>query len=881
MVATANRKDVTGRRSKASRRGGKQNSGRNAAQLAQKLRARGAAGSWGQTGSRPGPLRKLKKSRLSVTVVDDPARAAEQQAEQERQQKSDRVRKRRGARAAQEATHDEAQQAAEEQQLQRSAKVRRGSSKKKAANQDGAGQHHQGESERRKSKPPQHNTASSTAFPAVPQPDFDSVSDGEDSFSAFMVDEDGDELIVPAYIGSNTDLCSVFDKVLATPSDLKNDICATLDVYGGSAARFRLGCQLQGSRHEAIPGSDVSSKTSSAIYHSLGLTDENGVDLGPLSQNRANKIRRTAMLQHKSRYVLGFLNEKLKSMPTCTQAEADDPIFRRQYKASLFKENEHVSGITAAEVEQLRAPPPGMSHADLFILECCLLRFGITTVTAEDDEHRGDYFLCEEFRRAVTEILLQNGDHDDQAHGFEPRSDHDSGDGFPTYNQAKFGPDVTKSDEAQKDADADADTDSCSDSADSEEDAPPSEGAGDTDFVKTTPTASRHMDRILGGAVDITTSGYGDTKSVKAEMSEAKMSEKFNNVKVSVKYAVSKDDDPKKFFERFGFEVSQVDEALHFDKLKQTMKPTDVEAVTEALFEHVKSEPRYKQLKPKAQACFNFVFARDWLMNRDKRDITMYKIENRTAFDKLKQDKSKDPLAVQKFLLKLQEIQRKLGKDLCSNAMVRLQFLKGLNTALCKELMATRGFESLAFTRVYKRADRIWRTQIRANSFADANSGGNLTVADIEKKPDSLEAKFAALTPEQQLAVLNGKPYKKKWGGGGGGGGVKKGVYEKKGALDTSNSFLPLRHMQDSTFLKLYSKEQQKERQKLRADNGQPTKKPHLFEKDAWHGKKVCVDCRKIGHHAGECHNAASKHSKQLALMKAALKELKSDGDSE
>ena len=91
-------------------------------------------------------------------------------------------------------------------------------------NQDGGGQHHQGESERRKSKPPQHNTASSTAFSAVSQPDFDSVSDGEDSFSAFMFDEDGDKLLVPAYIGSNTELCSIFDQVLATPCDLKNDI---------------------------------------------------------------------------------------------------------------------------------------------------------------------------------------------------------------------------------------------------------------------------------------------------------------------------------------------------------------------------------------------------------------------------------------------------------------------------------------------------------------------------------------------------------------------------------------------------------------------------------------------------------------------------------
>ena len=146
MVAQqGSRKDVSARRSKASRRGGKQNSSRNAAQLAQKLRARGTSGSWAQPGGRPGPPRKLKKSRLSVTVVDDPTKAAEHRAEQERRQRSARVRKRQEARATQEADHDEAQQAAEEQQLQRSAKVRRGSSKKKAVNQDGAEQHHQGE----------------------------------------------------------------------------------------------------------------------------------------------------------------------------------------------------------------------------------------------------------------------------------------------------------------------------------------------------------------------------------------------------------------------------------------------------------------------------------------------------------------------------------------------------------------------------------------------------------------------------------------------------------------------------------------------------------------------------------------------------------------
>ena len=52
---------MSGRRSKAERRGGRQGSGRSAEQLASKLRARGSTGSWTKTGSRPGPLRKKKR----------------------------------------------------------------------------------------------------------------------------------------------------------------------------------------------------------------------------------------------------------------------------------------------------------------------------------------------------------------------------------------------------------------------------------------------------------------------------------------------------------------------------------------------------------------------------------------------------------------------------------------------------------------------------------------------------------------------------------------------------------------------------------------------------------------------------------------------------
>ena len=61
-------------------------------------------------------------------------------------------------------------------------------------------------------------------------------------------------------------------------------------------------------------------------------------------------------------------------------------------------------------------------------------------------------------------------------------------------------------------------------------------------------------------------------------------------------------------------------------------------------------------------------------------------------------------------------------------------------------------------------------------------------VADTDKEPDSLEARFAALTPEQRLAALSGKLFIKKKKGDGV---VKKiGATGGKGPLDPSNSFL-------------------------------------------------------------------------------------------
>ena len=43
--------------------------------------------------------------------------------------------------------------------------------------------------------------------------------------------------------------------------------------------------------------------------------------------------------------------------------------------------------MTKEEIENLATPPPGMFHRDLYLLECCLFRFGITTVADVDDDH--------------------------------------------------------------------------------------------------------------------------------------------------------------------------------------------------------------------------------------------------------------------------------------------------------------------------------------------------------------------------------------------------------------------------------------------------------------------------------------------------------------
>eukprot|EP01048_Picozoa_sp_COSAG05_P006577 COSAG05_NODE_435_length_9845_cov_24.433364_7_plen_90_part_00 len=83
--------------------------------------------------------------------------------------------------------------------------------------------------------------------------------------------------------------------------------------------------------------------------------------------------------------------------------------------------------------------------------------------------------------------------------------------------------------------------------------------------------------------------------------------------------------------------------------------------MTEAFFEHCKRTPAYRDLKPRKKAVYAFTFAEDWLCNRDKIDKTVDSIKEMTKFNGLKQGNSKEPIAVQRFILALQEPQRKLG----------------------------------------------------------------------------------------------------------------------------------------------------------------------------------------------------------------------------
>ena len=97
---------------------------------------------------------------------------------------------------------------------------------------------------------------------------------------------------------------------------------------------------------------------------------------------------------------------------------------------------------------------------------------------------------------------------------------------------------------------------------------------------------------------------------------------------------------------------------------------------------------------------------------------------------------------------------------------------------------------------------------------------------------------------------------------------------EVKKPLDRSRSYIPYQHMVDSTFLKEYSAAEQEARNALRASNLPPTRQPHLFAKDVWHGKKVCISCRCLGHTAGECRRTKEQLERQIAVCKLALDDI-------
>jgi hypothetical protein len=373
------------------------------------------------------------------------------------------------------------------------------------------------------------------------------------------------------------------------------------------------------------------------------------------------------------------------------------------------------------------------------------------------------------------------------------------------------------------------------------------------DYVGMTPAQSKRLTSLLTEEV---TEEKGDTRS---QLSDIKVTDKFNNVQISIKYDPK---NPTDFFERFKFETSQVDPALHFDKLKTCLSQKDLSAVTEAFFEHCKRTPAYRDLKPRKKAVYAFTFAEDWLCNRDKIDKTVDSIKEMTKFNGLKQGNSKEPIAVQRFILALQESQRKLGSALCSDEQLRIRFLTGMNLALRRNVMMQPRYESYDTKKLFKAADKLWRASVKATNF-----GGG----DTEEKfvtEDKLELKLNALVQKK-------KPWLKKHGNGDGKNDDKKN--NKGKPLDPSSKFLPTSHMVDKTFLPLYSKEDREARLALRKANALSISKPDLFAKDAWHGKKVCVDCRKVGHHAGECRRTKSRNERQLSLIRSQLEELRKE----
>lgn len=94
--------------------------------------------------------------------------------------------------------------------------------------------------------------------------------------------------------------------------------------------------------------------------------------------------------------------------------------------------------------------------------------------------------------------------------------------------------------------------------------------------------------------------------------------------------------------------------------------------------------------------------------------------------------------------------------------------------------------------------------------------------------------------------------------------------------LNRDNTYLANKFIEDATFDSFYSQDEVRQRHKLRANNGKASSKPHLFAKDIWFKKRVCVECKCIGHTAGSerCRSNKRKsfNNKEQRLMMAQVK---------
>jgi len=308
--------------------------------------------------------------------------------------------------------------------------------------------------------------------------------------------------------------------------------------------------------------------------------------------------------------------------------------------------------------------------------------------------------------------------------------------------------------------------------------------------------------------------------SVSGEMRKHERTKFLNRVDFKKKYNKN---DPVGFFKELEFTIRTVEKHQWLGKLEQCVTKSDLEAMLEHYMHFCERNQPVQDLSPMDSAFHNYCYYKSWLMERDLPDKFTYQMDLMDKFMAMTQDKTE---TVNDYIMRLQRMQVKIGNAGCPESLFKTQFLRGCNSTLRKKMFDKDMTPDQPLSVILQLASDLWKAHKQEQNF-NASAANNALNTIQSMDGDGEE--------EELMAFQRG---------------AKEYPPDDK-VLDRSNRYLAPKFMQDSTFESVYTPAQVTERRALRKANAKASTKPHLFEKDQWYTKKVCVDCNKIGHTAG------------------------------